>query len=192
MGMSKIGVDVKLMEESGFTPNELFYLLKLKDNNSSILGNMSNLKYLCDKGMLTDDGMITDEGVRLVNAIFLSVEGKFMPTGATSSLEELCRQYRELFPIGVKSAGHPVRGNMVNIMRKMRRFREEFPQFSDDVILQATRRYVTEKQREGYAYMKVAEYLIYKDTSSLLASLCDSMIENGQTAGEETRWGRSV
>ena len=52
------------------------------------------------------------------------------------------------------------------------------------------RRRSNDKKKEGYTYMKTASYLIYKDNVSTLASLIDSIIDNG--AETTPTWGTTV
>jgi hypothetical protein len=188
--MEEIGVNVKLMSDYGLTPNEAFYLKMLNDGSESIIGNMVNREYLQNIGVINNDDNITEKGRKFINEIFFDTNKPYVPP-STKEIVDLCTQFRDFFPKGVKTNNHPVRGNLTNIIRKMRKFKREFPNYTDETILTATKQYVAGKAKEGYAFMKVAEYLIYKDNNSTLASLCDAMIEDG---GEKDRikWGRHI
>jgi hypothetical protein len=83
-------------------------------------------------------------------------------------------QYRNLFPKGVKSGnGTPIRGDRQGIAKKMEWFLTMYPEYSRTTILAATKLYVDQMQRKGYAYMTQADYFIKKDDSSKLAAMCE-------------------
>lgn len=188
--MEDVGVNVKLMSDYGLTPNEVFYLKVLNDGSTSIIGNLVNKDYLKDIEAINSNGDITDKGREFVNKIFFKIVRTSVNL-STKEIVDLCTQFRDFFPKGVKTNNHPVRGNLTNIVRKMRKFKREFPNYTDDIILAATKQYVAGKAKEGYAFMKVAEYLIYKDGDSMLASLCDAIIEDGGEQ-DKVKWGRHI
>lgn len=83
-------------------------------------------------------------------------------------------QYRNLFPKGVKSGnGTPIRGDRQGIAKKMEWFLRMYPEYSKTTILEATKLYVNQMQRKGYAYMTQADYFIKKDDGSKLAAMCE-------------------
>ena len=187
--MERIGVNVKLMSDYGLTPNEVFYLKILSNGSKNIFGNIVNIDYLKNIELVDDNGDITQKGRIFTNEIFFDIEKSVMPR-SKKDIADLALKFRDLFPKGVKTNNHPVRGNLTNITRKMQKFKVDFPDYTDDIILAATKKYVADKAKEGYSFMKVAEYLVYKDGNSMLASLCDAMIEDG---GEDrVKWGRHI
>lgn len=186
-----IGVDEVRFAEKGITPNEAFFLKALNDKTDTTLGNMSNVNYLIDKGLMTRRGEITEEGKHFVKMTFFNIDKRPVQAPATEEVQELGEKIRELFPKGVKSGSYPVRGNLKNITRKLRKFKKEFPQYSDETILKAVEKYVKDKAKEQFQYMKISEYLIYKDNNSLLAALCDA-VEEDDNGGDEPNWGHRV
>ena len=186
--MDIIGVNVKLMKEKGLTPNEVFFLKGLCENVEFTVGNICNINYLHSLDYVDDTGLITEKGKTITKALFRNNRSFTPPT--TDDIKELANQFREFFPKGVKTNNHPVRGNMTNIIRKMRKFKTEFPQYDNDTILKATEMYVKAKAKENYAFMKVSEYLIYKDGISMLASLCDAVLEDEPE--KNVKWGRHI
>lgn len=192
-----IGVDEKEIEKQGLKPNEAFLLWNLNNHGDTTVANMANVDFLIKKEFVSSDLKITDRGEKFVKRTFFDIEKRpVIPPGA-AAIKELAEKYRELFPkkdnFGkpLKSGGYPVRGNLNNIIRKMRMFKQEHPQYSDELILSATKKYVEDKKRENYAYMKIADYLILKDRNSVLASLCDAF-EETEADGPKQNWGHSV
>ena len=186
--MDIIGVNVKLMKEKGLTPNEVFFLKGLCENVEFTVGNICNINYLHSLEYVDDAGLITEKGKTITNALFSISRNFIIPS--TDNIKELANQFREFFPKGVKTNNHPVRGNMTNIIRNIKKFKNEFPQYDDDTILKATEKYVKAKAKENYTFMKVSEYLIYKDNISLLASLCDAVLEDEPE--KNVKWGRHI
>lgn len=90
----------------------------------------------------------------------------------------LALQLRNLFPAGVKSGGYPVKTNLKDVEHKLKQFFKKY-KYSEETVLAATKKYVEEKERTGYTYMKVLGYFILKDNDSTLATYCD-MVDNGE------------
>tara|TARA_R110000868_G_scaffold28617_4_gene107106 strand:+ start:7693 stop:8250 length:558 start_codon:yes stop_codon:yes gene_type:complete len=92
----------------------------------------------------------------------------------TSDFNTFVGNYRDLFPKGVKSGnGTPIRGDLQGIAKKMEWFLRMYPEYSRTTILAATKLYVDQMQRKGYAYMTQADYFIKKDDGSKLAAMCE-------------------
>ena len=167
------------------TQNEFHYLIGLRDRKDN-----PRLRLLCNIRSLQERGLLLDDGIPNGDALLFThdspVETVKLP------IEEFCDRYYELFPTGVKSGGYPVRDGLTNTIKKMTVFRKEYPDFTDDDILDATRKYVADKKKEGYAFMKLASHLIYKDRMSSLAGLVEAHKENGGSKEEAKQWGRSV
>jgi hypothetical protein len=105
--MDIIGVNVKLMEARGMTPNEVFFLKGLCENVEFTVGNICNINYLHSLGYVGDDGAITDKGRTIVKALFREKRNFVPPT--TDEIKELADKFREFFPKGVKTNNHPVK-----------------------------------------------------------------------------------
>ncbi len=186
-----IGVDEERLRGEGLTPNEAFYLRSLKNvNEDVIIGKMSNIGFLKEYDYLTSDGNLTEKGIRFVAETFKKITIK--KTVTQNDVKELTIKFRELFPVKIKTANTPVKSNLNNLIRKMIKFKREYPDIKDEVILAATAKYVEGRRREGYQYMTVAENLIFKNQISQLATLCDSYIEEGDAGTTENKWGRNI
>lgn len=101
------------------------------------------------------------------------------------TIEDLAKQYRELFPSGVRTGGYPVKSNLKDITSKLKKFKKKY-NYSSEKILEATTRYVERMRLQSYSYMKTAEYFIMKDNSSLLASECEGIGEPNQEVSVST------
>lgn len=81
--------------------------------------------------------------------------------------------YYELFPTKVRQGNLLVRSDKTSCAKKLKKFIKEYPEFDYDIILKATANYINKCSKDGYRYIKVSHYFIYKDNVSTLASECE-------------------
>ena len=139
---------------------------------------------LLNKGLIkNNEGLeITSEGVKVLQLlkeedIKLNVEYA-KPVEGEYSTTQLVDEFREIFPAGSIN-GYPSRGDKRGCLKKMKQFRKNYPEFSPELILEATKQYIEERKRENYAYLMQAHYFIDKNKVSLLASKCEELMESG-------------
>jgi hypothetical protein len=164
------------------TPNEFHYLIGLKNGNID-----PRLKLLCNVVSLRNKGLMSDDSPDGDSLLFVHDETMVIEK---LPIEEFCDKYYDLFPKGVRSGGYPVRDGLPNVIKKMVQFRKEYPDVSDEDILNATEKYVKDKKKEGYAFMKLASFLIYKDRSSTLIGLIEENKEVKLNEGKS--WGTTL
>jgi len=108
----------------------------------------------------------------------------FNGLNSVSSVDTLAERIRDLFPKGLKSGGYLVKSSLKDIKDKLKKFQKDY-KYSDEVIIKGTKTYITEMQKNGYAYMMLAKYFILKqDKGSTLADYCE-MVENNEIPDEE-------
>ena len=131
------------------------------------------------KEKLEEDGWvkITHESIELRDKFTIFVGQTSAPTDNVSGWID---DWRNLWPPRVKSGGRPVRGDKKGCLSKMKKFVKEYD-YSKDEIMEATRIYLFEKSRESYKYMTCADYFIFKNNSSVLASFCEDIRESGNS-----------
>lgn len=174
----KISIDVEEASKLNLTPNAytvLTYLYRGKDlvdfgtwvkEELESLSKTSYVREIPDSDKPYPYAL-TGEGLNLFEQ--------------TDDFSTFVEEYRNIFPKGVKSGnGTPIRGDRQSIAKKMEWFLRTYPEYSKKTILTATRLYVEQMARKGYAYMTQADYLIKKDDASKLAALCDDF--NAKTA----------
>ena len=91
------------------------------------------------------------------------------------SLSELAEKLINIYPIGVKSGGYPVRGSKVDVTDKLRKFFKKH-KYTHEQVIEATERYVERKRKDKWDYMQRLIYFIEKDGSSNLAAECDNLV----------------
>lgn len=122
---------------------------------------------------------ITGDGLKDISIRDLGLE--LIGQSKSDSIIELAEKIRNLFPVGVKSGGYPVRSSVVDIADKLRRFFKKHKSYTQEQVLEATTKYVNRKKDEGYGYMQKAVFFIEKDGMSTLASEIDSFSEEKET-----------
>lgn len=80
-----------------------------------------------------------------------------------NDLNWLVGQLREIFPKGIKTGSAAWRGNRREITLRLQKFFKIYENtYSDDEIINATKRYV-ESFNGNYTYMRILKYFILKD-----------------------------
>ena len=95
------------------------------------------------------------------------------------NVKELVDKYRELFPKGTNNNGYPYKGDKQGCIKKMSRFLKLNPEYDEDIILKATKKYIDKKRRDNFDYMHLAHYFIEKNNVSALGSFCEQVNEGG-------------
>lgn len=180
-----ISINLKEIALIGLTPTEYCFLISIykQFDYIGILTEQQKdnlIKSLENKGFLK----ITAEGLVLRKLTLDLMHKDSSPLLVDNWIEE----WRNLFPTNIKSGGRPIKGDKKSCIRKMTAFLKEYPEYSKEEIFQATRIYIFDKKRDNYNYMVCADYFIYKDKASLLASILEDidgkqttlqMMENG-------------
>lgn len=95
------------------------------------------------------------------------------------------KEWLDLWPKGIKSGGFYVKTGLGGCEKKMLAFVKENPQFTKDIIFDATRRYLTEMEGRGYDKMKLAPYFINKDNVSMLWGYCEQVLNSDEPSQVE-------
>ena len=194
-----------LATSRGLLPNDIVFMYevyKAYDEKTTIYYNVFGIRHthLSKLGYLVrikSNGTfkLTPKGRRIIENCIQSNFEKSLTTPTLSNkaeFETFCNTYRELFPKGIKSGNRSVRGDKVGVEAKMKSFLIKYPEFSKELILKATTKYIKELKNTGYAYMTCADYLIEKDRNSQLAALCDEYDDSLITTNEDISQPKSI
>jgi hypothetical protein len=119
----------------------------------------------------------------------LKVTSKFkISETSDESIEELSKLFVDIFPKGIKSGGYYVRTNHKSCIKKLKKFMKDYPEFTPEIILQATRNYVEDMSRNGYDKMRLAPYFIEKDGISTLWVYCDRIVNSEDSLEQDDPW----
>lgn len=91
-------------------------------------------------------------------------------TGKSDWVEE----WYNLWPKNVKSGGYPLRSGLKGVKIKLEKFIKEFPEFSKELIIKSTKKYLDNAKLNNYKFTQLAHYFIYKNNMSTLAATCEA------------------
>ena len=176
------------------SPNGFYILLAIKEDGDMRLNNIDGeFKVLLDTGFVTHEGL-TEKGEKAVSAVLESFsKGKHI---ITKEDREYIEKYRELFPKGNLPSGHPARVPAKELEKKFMWFFSNYD-YTWDVIINATKKYINQYEPEGYKYMKTSTYFIYKSNPdktgvSTLASYCDMMLDVSEDDGPKEVYNNAI
>lgn len=104
----------------------------------------------------------------------------------TANVEDWIDEWRNLWPVGEKSGGKPVRGSRMDCLKKMKLFLARTG-YTKEQVFAAAQAYVLERKHHRYQYMTLANYFIQKDNDSPLEAWCELIsqdTERQQSFGE--------
>tara|TARA_R110000803_G_scaffold71102_4_gene134180 strand:+ start:19137 stop:19754 length:618 start_codon:yes stop_codon:yes gene_type:complete len=168
---------MNVLVEHSLTPNEFVYLYYLVNGKMLPITINITLIPLQEKGFIK----IMPEGKvqvrqKTINLFKLPItsEEKQITEAVNNSqklsttVDQWISEWRDLFPMKIKTGGYPVRGTKQGCIKKMKSFIKANPGVTKEMIFKATKRYLEERRQTGYAYMKMADYFINKDGASML------------------------
>ena len=99
------------------------------------------------------------------------------------NINNIVQSYRDLFPKGSNNNGYPYKGDRQGCVKKMKKFIKNNPEYSLDIILKATKKYINEARKDNYNYMQLAHYFIEKNGVSGLGAFCEQIV-NGESGSD--------
>jgi hypothetical protein len=160
-------LDIKLLVENKLTPNSYVYLYYLVNDMicpiplpSVSLTNLENRKYI----KILSGRQIARRKARVL------IDPEYVYAEPVEIVENWIEEWRELFPAGVKTGGYYVRGSKAGCLKKMKSFLKLNKKVTKNQIMSATKLYINESRSRRYSYMKMADYFINKDGTSMLES----------------------
>jgi len=171
------------------TPNQLYYLdccrYKIAPGN---LINVQAERSICEaKGLINSDGILTDKAIIILDELetFLVKTKKKVTTAVLGDdfLSKI-KEYREIFPAMRLPSGELARQTVQELKDKFVWFFKTYPEFTWEIILDATDYYIFTKQRENFNFTVTSSYFIKKtdpktkETTSKLADYCQTIIDN--------------
>lgn len=180
-----------MITSNNLTPNQYYLLQCFYDAYTPTEINIdAELKELVNKGYVSivgNIGAVTNKGKALVNKIEKLFDAPVVAEVLDDDYEKNMQEYINIFPAIKLPTGKYARTNIKNLKDPFKWFFKNFD-YSWDVILDATERYVNEYEADGYKYMRTCQYFIRKQGtdksySSDLANYCEIII-NGDVEEE--------
>lgn len=187
--------------KANLTPNQ-FYLLWCKRQNINPLFNLNlTVEYmrLTNDGWLTEDGQLNGKSFVLVQELdsyFKNSKKKTSSAIMGENFDAHISEYLEIFPKFKLPSGKYARTDKKNLENNFRWFFENH-NYDWETVINATKMYVDEYERQGYKYMRTSQYFIRKQNSaeksfeSELANYCE-VYQNGGGDYTETHFSERV
>ncbi len=176
----------RLMDEN-ISPNTYYVLHCIKEKivPSTLVNKEIESKRLQSNAWLDENLQLTSKSI-----IFMEeINGYFKRTKKKAAKDLMgkdfllnIKEYVEIFPNRKLSSGKYARVNPKNLEAPFKWFFETYD-YSWDIILQATNKYVNEYEVRDYEFMRTAQYFIRKQNidksfESDLATYCELVINN--------------
>ena len=175
--------------KNNLTPNQ-FYLLWCKKHNICPLLNLNlTIEYmrLTNDEWLLEDGKLTGKAFVLVQELesfFKNSKKKTSSVIMGENFDDYISEYLEIFPKFKLPSGKYARSDKKNLENNFRWFFETH-NYDWNTVIEATKMYVDEYERQGYKYMRTSQYFIRKQNSaektfeSELANYCEVYLNGG-------------
>ena len=170
--------------KNGLTPNQ-FYLLWCKRNNINPSFTLHlNLEY---KKLVVEEWLDANQELTSKSLIIVQETDSFFKISKKKTSTDIlgdkfiCRieEYLEIFPKFKLPSGKYARSDKKNLENNFRWFFENHS-YDWDTVINATKMYVDDYERQGYKYMRTSQYFIRKlnpaekTFESELANYCDT------------------
>lgn len=172
---TNINLNISKLQKLKITPNQYFLLVLLNSDK----GREELLDFVDEVGSfgaselddLKERGFIelVDENENYI------IDNIIIIKDIMSESLDWFDDWHNLFPKGIRnSAAMFLRSDKTGSKKKLKKFVQENPDISEDIILAATKNYLNKQRESGYAYCKVASNFIYKDGVSTLLTECEN------------------
>ena len=173
--------------QHGLTPNAVYVLYCIKEKvkcSDSVNFSLEVLK-LKSGNYLTENLELSGNTLKFIQEIegyFKKSKKKTSKTLMGDEFLENIKTYNECFPATKLPSGVYARVNVKSLENAFRWFFQEFD-YSWDVVIQATEKYVEEYSINRYNYMRNSQYFIRKQNTdktwdSTLATYCDMISQD--------------
>jgi len=175
----------------GLSPNQYYLLTCIQDSIKSREVNVSSeLRQLVDKDYVIisrtskgDQVLLTDKSkkiIKTVEQLFTSLAKNAAVKTMGDDYEAKIVEYNELWPKKKLPTGSYGRTNPKNLKSAFKWFFDNFD-YSWDVILEATEKYIEDREMHNWEFTSTSEYFIRKNQPdksyiSRLATACEALI----------------
>ena len=191
----KITIDDKLLSKYKLSREQFFFMLSLahkiddKDINS-LVNHKFYISQSYNGNIPQQNYFLSHAGVNMINKILL--ESEHLGSDQKNRLEVLSKTLQSMFPEGKKEGTNNYwRGNMPEIRDRLQVFFKRFGDYSDDIIIQATQKYI-DSFGMNTRLMKTLKYFISKkkedgNTEYDLLTFIENLNSNESAVLETTR-----
>jgi len=187
--------------KSGLTPNAFYVLYNCKQGveSSKLINSSLEVTRLSAEGWLSDNN-VTPKGLNLIQDIDSYFKAKKKSTSKDilgANFMDKIEEYLEIFPKFKLPSGKYARSDKKNLENNFRWFFETHS-YDWDTVINATKMYVDEYERQGYKYMRTSQYFIRKlnpaekTFESELANYCEVYLNGSDDFGYDSHFKEKV
>lgn len=144
--------------------------------------------FICkQRQLISADNKLTYKAESIITdceAYFKKTKVKVTSEALGEGYQEKVKAYREIFPTGQHpTLGYTFRSSVEDLTPRFTWFFNKYPDYTWDIVLQATENYVRKAMENGYRGMGKANYFIKKtdkDASTItspLADMCQDLLD---------------
>lgn len=190
------------LTKANLTPNQL-YILWCKKNNIIPVMNVSislELKRLEGEWVNIANKSLTDKSIKLLHELdtyFKNSKKKTSENILGENFSSKIDEYLDIFPKFKLPSGKYARSDKKNLENNFRWFFETHT-YTWETVLQATKMYVDEYERQGYKYMRTSQYFIRKQNviekifESELANYCEAYLSGSSDMRSDNHFSERV
>ena len=176
----KLTIDSKACENNGLTLDE-FIVLYINAKNIDIQQTMNSIvdKGLANKNLFNNCSLVLGSKTKQL------LEKVILDSNATvkdnmERIKNLAKQLQENYIPGKKAGTQDYfKGSSAEIIQRLKRFFAEYGEFTDEQIINATKKYVTSFNGD-YRFAQLLKYFISKKVDGERGSRLLAYIENAQ------------
>jgi hypothetical protein len=144
------------------------------------------------KGLISDDNVLTPKALQILEVLDIYVVKTKKKVAASVLGEDFMtkiKEYREIFPAKRLPSGELARQTVNELKDKFVWFFKTYPEFTWELVLDATDYYVARYAKADYMYMQTSSYFIKKKNpdntyTSKLADTCQQLLDNPNIVNE--------
>jgi hypothetical protein len=173
----------------GVSPNQIYFLdcCKNKIKPTDIINAGAEHLVCQTKGYIDDKGNLTSKGLLILEEFetyLVKTKKKVTSEVLGPNFMENVNKYRELFPARRFPSGELARQSAQELKDKFVWFFKTYPEYTWELVLDATDYYLHVKQLVDYQYAITSSYFIKKtdprtkETRSVLADYCQQILDD--------------
>lgn len=94
-----------------------------------------------------------------------------------NQVENWLDEWLELWPSNIRWDGVKIRSKPSECIHKFKRLLKVRPELTKEIIFEATKRYLTERENNDWKFTRRAYFFIKKNDESMLEQFCDDILE---------------
>ena len=158
-------INLEKLVEQDLTPNEYVALRLIETGRNN-------------HPLVTSETIITLKERKLIDENVKTSENR---KKVREKLDKWLLNWLSLWPTQILPGRYRVSGNSMECKKRMGRFMRNFPQYTPEIIMEATRIYLKNQENNGWAYTKKNAKFIYDSETSTLEQECEAYV-NGDSS----------